>query len=85
MESYVAEPTLRNKLPNWQPGTSSTHRPPSAKKAKNDLANKRTREQVTQRRTTTFCININSLADPMTYEYYITKLWQDEELAKLKK
>jgi hypothetical protein len=47
MESYVAEPTLRNKLPNWQPSTSPTHRPPSAKKAKNDLANKRSREQVT--------------------------------------
>ena len=94
--------TSRNELPNWQPSTSPTHQPPSAKKAKNDLANKRTREQVAhgasssfvddgtnnldegtnstnQRRTTTFCININALADPMTCENYITKLQRDED------
>lgn len=45
MESEVAEYTLHGKQANQQANTSPNHRPPSAKKAKDELANERTREQ----------------------------------------
>ena len=47
LESQVAEPTLCNKLLNWQANTLLTHRPLGTMKTKDELANGRTREQTT--------------------------------------
>lgn len=45
-ENEVAEPTLHGEHVYWQVTTPPTHQPPGAKKAKDELTNRRTREQV---------------------------------------